>query len=206
MRYCNIIVFIYGLYALSIACNAQETPGDIKIGFAVGFGSEFENRNYTYTNQYVKLQFMKTIMATNRLSYDLVVQPEYNKGTHQLLNLYFVKPEEENYIEKRERYTKLKSCNEYIFNLGLLMRYSLTKKASMYVLGSVGPMYIDTATERLSKGFAFSDVLALGVTLKINKMIFDVRPNFRHVSNAGLQVSNSGYNTKNIDFGVLFFL
>ncbi|MFV8370274.1 acyloxyacyl hydrolase [Flavobacterium sp. LB2R40] len=65
-------------------------------------------------------------------------------------------------------------------------------------------MITNTETERLSKGFAFSDVLAVGFTFKVNKVTFDVRPNFRHVSNAGLQKNNSGYNTKNIDFGVLF--
>lgn len=202
--YNKIIGFLFCAYALSFTCNAQQTPNDIKFGFSVGFGSEFRNRNYTYSNQYFKFQFMKTVKSTNRFSYDLVLQPEYNSGAHQLLNLYFVKPEEENYIEKRERYTKLKTCNEYILNIGLLMRYSLSKRASMYVLGSVGPMYIDTATERLSKGFAFADVLALGFNYKVGQFILDVRPNFRHTSNAGLQNSNAGFNTKNIEFGILY--
>jgi hypothetical protein len=57
---------------------------------------------------------------------------------------------------------KVKDCNEYIVNVGLLMRYSLSKKVKYIYQGSVGPMYTDTATERLSKGFAFADVFALG--------------------------------------------
>jgi hypothetical protein len=204
MMYNKIIGFFFCAYALSFACNAQQTPSDIKLGFSVGFGSEFKNRNYTYSNQYFKFQFVKTVKSTNRFSYDLVLQPEFNSGTHQLLNLYFVKPDEENYIEKRERYTKLKTCNEYILNIGLLMRYPLSKKLSLYVLGSVGPMYIDTATERLSKGFAFADVLALGVNYKIGQFILDFRPNLRHTSNVGLQDNNAGFNTSNIEIGVLF--
>ncbi|WP_233264511.1 MULTISPECIES: acyloxyacyl hydrolase [unclassified Flavobacterium] len=204
MMYNKIIGFFFCAYALSFACNAQQTPSDIKLGFLVGFGSEFKNRNYTYSNQYFKFQFVKTVKSTNRFSYDLVLQPEFNSGTHQLLNLYFVKPDEENYIEKRERYTKLKTCNEYILNIGLLMRYPLSKKLSLYVLGSVGPMYIDTATERLSKGFAFADVLALGVNYEMGQFILDFRPNLRHTSNAGLQDNNAGFNTSNIEIGVLF--
>jgi hypothetical protein len=202
--YNKIIGFFFCAYVLSFACNAQQTLSDIKLGFSVGFGSEFKNRNYTYSNQYFKFQFVKTVKSTNRFSYDLVLQPEFNSGTHQLLNLYFVKPDEENYIEKRERYTKLKTCNEYILNIGLLMRYPLSKKLSLYVLGSVGPMYIDTATERLSKGFAFADVLALGVNYKIGQFILDFRPNLRHTSNVGLQDNNAGFNTSNIEIGVLF--
>jgi hypothetical protein len=65
-------------------------------------------------------------------------------------------------------------------------------------------MFIDTETERLSKGFAFSDVLALGVTFKIDKIVLDIRPSLRHISNAGLQGSNAGFNTSNVEFGVSF--
>jgi hypothetical protein len=71
-------------------------------------------------------------------------------------------------------------------------------------LGSVGPLITDTETERLSKGFAFSDVLAVGLSTKIGTVTFDIRPSLRHVSNAGLNESNAGYNTKNIEFGVSF--
>ena len=67
-------------------------------------------------------------------------------------------------------------------------------------------MITDTETERLSKGFAFSDVLALGFSLKVDKVIFDVRPSLRHVSNAQLQSSNAGFNTSNIEFGISFSL
>lgn len=194
----------YWMIAFSFVSNAQEIQDDTKIGFSIGYGSEFKNRNYTYSNQYLKLQFLTTFKKTKKFSYDLVLQPEYNRGTHQLLNLYFVKPEEENYIEKREKYTKLKTCNEYVLNVGLLMRFSFSKRSNIYLLGSVGPMYIDTATERLSKGFAFADVLALGFNYKMGQFILDVRPNLRHTSNAGLQSNNSGFNTKNIEFGILY--
>ncbi len=47
--------------------------------------------------------------------------------------------------------------------------------------------------EKLSK-------VKLGFTFRIKKLAFDRRSNFSHVSNAGLQGSNSGYNTRNIDF------
>ena len=205
MNYGKITIFFFCLFILFFDSRAQQVQEYLKIGFSAGVGTEFNNRNYTYTSQNIKLQFIKTVLNTNRFSYDFLVQPEFSLGTHQLLNLYFVKPDEDNYLEKRELYTKRKVCKEYIVNIGMLMRYSFSKKASMYALGSVGPMYIDTETERLSKGFAFADVFALGFNYQVGKLILDVRPNVRHMSNAGLQPNNAGFNTKNIEFGQFIF-
>lgn len=201
---CKKIFFILIIVFSSKTFYAQDKLSKVKLGFDYGFGNELKNTDYTYTNSYYKLQLYYTIKQTKNFEYEILVQPELNFAKHQLLNFYFVKPDDPNYIEKRERYTKLKDIKEYVLNIGFLMRKPISKTASIYVLGSVGPLFTDTETERLSKGFAFSDVLAIGFTFKINKITFDIRPNFRHVSNAGLQSSNSGYNTKNIDFGFSF--
>jgi hypothetical protein len=203
---CNKIFFILTVVFSSMTFYAQDKTSKIELGFNYGFGSELKNDDYTYSNSYYKLHLYYTLKKTKRFKYEILLQPELNFATHQLLNPNFVQPDDPNYIEKRERYTKLKDIKEYVLNIGFLMRKPIFKKASVYVLGSVGPMIIDTETERLSKGFAFSNVVALGITFKLNKISVDVRPNFRHVSNAGLQGSNSGYNTKNIDFGFSFSL
>jgi hypothetical protein len=203
---CNKIFFILTVVFSSMTFYAQDKTSKIELGFNYGFGSELKNDDYTYSNSYYKLHLYYTLKKTKRFKYEILLQPELNFAKHQLLNPNFVQPDDPNYIEKRERYTKLKDIKEYVLNIGFLMRKPIFKKASVYVLGSVGPMIIDTETERLSKGFAFSNVVALGITFKINKITFDIRPSFRHVSNAGLQGSNSGYNTKNIDFGFSFSL
>ncbi|WP_290970769.1 acyloxyacyl hydrolase [Flavobacterium sp.] len=122
------------------------------------------------------------------------------------MNFYFVKPETPNYQQKRDEYTRLKDIREYVLNCGFLVRKPVGKVFSFYALGSIGPMITDTETERMSKGFAFADVLALGFTASYDKFQFDVRPSVRHVSNAGLGSSNAGYNTKNIEFGISYQL
>ena len=68
------------------------------------------------------------------------------------------------------------------------------------MLGSIEPMIIDIETEHFLIDLSFADVLEIGFTFKFNRVTFDLRPNSRHISNAGLQKTNSGYNTKNIDF------
>jgi hypothetical protein len=198
--------FVLILIFSSATFYSQNAKGETSIGFHYGFGNEIKNKNYSYTNSYYKIQVCYELKETKNFKYELVVQPEINFATHQLLNLYFVTPEEPNYIEKREKYTKLKDIKEYALGIGFCVRKPISKIASVYVLASIGPMITDTETERLSKGFAFSDVLALGFSLKVDKVLFDVRPSLRHVSNAQLQSSNAGFNTKNIEFGLSLIL
>ena len=172
------------------------------IGLNYGFGNEFKNTDYTYTNRYLKGQFYYLLRQRAHYDLELLLQPEINFATHQLINLYFITPDEPDYEQKREQFTKLTDIHEYVLNVGLLYRRPITQKFSLYILLSVGPMITDTETERLSKGFAFSDVLSLGFSVKAGKVNLDLRPNVRHISNAGLQSSNAGFNTYNIEFGV----
>jgi hypothetical protein len=200
----NSLFFLLPLL-IPLAMESQKIDSGKKaIGLNYGFGNEFRNTDYSYTNRYLKGQFYYTLMARKHYKLEFLLQPEINFATHQLLNPYFVTPNEPNYEEKRAEYTKLKDIHEYVLSLGLLYRRPVSEKFSVYVLISVGPMITDTETERLSKGFAFCDVLALGFSLKAGKVILDFRPNVRHISNAGLQHSNAGFNTYNFEFGVAF--
>lgn len=185
---------------------AQVNQSNFVVGFNYGFGSEFNNKNYTFTNHFYKLQLYYRLKETKHFQYEILVQPEVNFATHQLLNFYFVKPEEPDYINKRIKYTQLKDIHEYVLNIGFLIRKPINKSCSFYVLGSIGPMINDTETERMSEGFAFADVLAIGFSAERQRFRFDIRPSIRHVSNAGLGNSNAGYNTRNIETGISYSL
>lgn len=200
------LLFVILFLCVVFYAFAQDKKGKIAIGLNYGFGSEFSNSNYTFTNHFYKAQLYYRIKETKHFQYEILVQPEINFATHQLLNFYFVKPETPDYIEKREEYTKLKNVHEYVLNFGFLMRKPIGKIFSLYALGSIGPMITDTETERMSDGFAFADVLAFGVSAKVDQFRFDIRPSIRHVSNAGLNSENAGYNTKNIEIGISYGL
>lgn len=189
------------------SCNifyAQNVNQKRKLGFHYGFGNEIKNSVFTHTNSYYKLQLYYTLKASKNFKYELLIQPEYNHATHQLLDVNFIHTDDPNYIEKRQRFSNLRNIEEYVLNLGLIIRKPISKSFSIYLLGSIGPMIINNETERLAEGFAFSDVLTLGFSLKIDKITFDLRPNIRHVSNCGLQSPNLGFNTVNIEFGFSF--
>ncbi|MEZ0130744.1 acyloxyacyl hydrolase [Flavobacterium sp. LBUM151] len=189
-----------------LTIKAQVEKSRLAFGFNYGFGSEFNNKNYTFTNHFYKVQLYYRFKETKNFQYEILVQPEVNFGKHQLLNFYFVKPEEPDYIEKRTKYTQLKDVHEYVLNIGFLVRKPISKSCSFYILGSIGPMINDTETERMSDGFAFADVLAVGFSIQIKRLQFDFRPSIRHVSNAGLGDENAGYNTKNIELGISYSL
>ena len=198
----SILLFIFFI-GISVVFG-QEKASKFSVGASYGFGSELKNTDYTYTNRYVKGQVYYSLKKTKNFEFQVLLEPEINFATHQLLNFYFVTPDEPNFEERRARFTKLKDIREYVLHVGFLLRKPLTERFSIYILGSVGPMFTDTETERLSKGFAFSDVFGLGISYKTKYVTFDFRPNLRHNSNAGLQNSNAGFNSLNYDFGVVF--
>lgn len=185
--------------------NAQQ-KSNFKIGLGYGFGSEFNNRNYTFENHFYKLLLYYKVKETKNFKYEILIQPEINFAKHQLLNLYFVKPEAPNFEGKRIQYMQLKDVREYVLNIGFVIRKPINKMYSCYLIGSIGPLITDTETERMSKGFAFADVLSLGITADLNRFQLDLHPSLRHVSNAGLGSSNAGYNTKNIEFSISYNL
>ena len=71
-------------------------------------------------------------------------------------------------------------------------------------MGSSGPIISDNETERLAKGFAFSNVIAAEICFKVQKFEFDIIPKICHVFNLGFSSLNIGFNTKNIAIGLSF--
>ena len=96
------------------------------------------------------------------------------------------------------------SCISRKIVTNLTFNYYFNPKTSIYGLANVGPMYIDTETERLQKGFAFSDIFALGSNYKLGCISLDVKCLFRHVSNANLQKPNFGYNAIGFELGTYY--
>lgn len=195
-----VLVFVF----CCVHFYGQDKKHAIRIGFNYGMGHEIKNSDFSHTNSSYKFQFNYTIREGRKFNYELLLQPELNFATHQLLNPNFIGADETDYIEKRLKYSNKRNIREYIFNIGFIVRKPISESFSFYLLGSVGPMLIDKETERMPDGIAFSDVVALGLSFRSKKILFDLRPSFRHVSNAGLQHPNSGFNTLNIEFGFTF--
>jgi hypothetical protein len=198
------------LFLLTIQLYAKEDTPPLRFGITYGSGKQqffpFNSSDYLYNVNGYKL-LINYPLKTGFFTYELQIEPSIYSAKHQLLNEYYVQPKEgSDYLLQREIFTKRKTITEYTLNVGIQMRFNLNERLSFFVLGSIGPMISDTETERLAKGFAFSDIIACGVACKVKNLMFEVRPGLRHVSNANIQKPNSGHNSSTIDFSFSFFL
>lgn len=190
--------------------NAQDTTRISRFGLTYARGTQqcfpYNDPDYNYSFNGYKLLFNYQLKS-GVLSYELQIEPSIYSAKHQLLNEYYIQPEDgDDYLLQREIYTQEKTIMEYALNLGLQIRYKITENFSLVILGSIGPMISDTPTERLAEGFAFSDVIAVGAAFKFKKVMLEIKPGLRHVSNANLQYPNAGHNATTIDFGISIFL
>ena len=201
------LVFI----ANSFVGNAQIKKQHLKLGFTYGTGSQnkypFDLKTYTHDVTFYKARINYTLKQKQKWAFEINLEPGYNIAEHQLLNKHFIKPTDgDDYLEKRALYTQKRTIKEYVLNCGFIARYFICKNISTYAIGSLGPLIADKPTERLAKGFAFSDVFGLGLSYHINKIQFDFRYSARHTSNLEMKQPNNGHNTINMEVSALFNL
>ena len=205
-RFRVILLIVFCVLSFSSASSA-EGKRPIRIGFGFGTGKQpffpFSSPDYSYKVQGYKILLNYRIKESGTFCYELQAEPGIYFADHRLLNEFFIQPKAgTDYLELRKRFMAEKRITEYVLNIGFQVRMCLNQKWSLFVLGSIGPMISDTQTERLAKGFAFSDIIAAGVAFKTRRVLFELRPGLRHVSNANLQKPNGGHNSSNIDFGI----
>ena len=195
-----------------MTCFSQESVPPkkwLRMGLVYGYSSQNtyirQDSDYTYESNVFKIPCHFNISTKNKHSWEMLVEPSYYHSQHESLN-YWHKfyTSSSNANEFRNKYMRPKNMNEYVLNLGVLYRYKISAKSSIYCSGNTGPMYIDTDTERLKKGFAFSDIFALGANYKVDKLSFDVKCMIRHVSNLNFKYPNFGYNAVGFEFGTFY--
>jgi hypothetical protein len=208
MRY-NLKIFLLFIYSLFVVFSlyGQDNSKAIRLGIGYGIGTQqifpYNNSDYSHNVNGYKGLINFPLKKTGKFSYELQIEPGIYSARHRLLNKFFIQPDKSaNYLELRDLFAQERTITEYALNIGVLVRYNLKEKLSFFILGSTGPMYTNTETERLAKGFAFSDIFAFGVAYKVGKVMFEIRPGLRHESNLNTQYPNSGHNSSNIDFGI----
>lgn len=194
------------LNALTQKNNEKSLLFGINYGQASQNIFSFNNSNYFYRNDYLKIQINCPINTIGKLQLELHFEPSIYFSEHQLLNYKFVRKTNPDYVALRDQFTKRRNFTEYALNIGAIARYPLAHNFSIYVLASSGPMNSKIDTERLKKGFAFSDILGLGFSHKKNKVRFDLRFTIRHNSNANISFPNSGHNSIGMETGISYQL
>lgn len=196
---------------ISVSGNSQIKKEYLKLGFTFGKGAQdkfpFNADDYIHEVDFYKIQINYRFKDKKKWAFELNLEPSFNVVEHQLLNKFYVKPSDaENFQELRDLYTQKRTIKEYVLNCGIIARYKVYKDFSAFSVFSLGPMIADKATERLAKGFAFSDILGVGVSYELNKLQFDFRYSVRHTSNLEFQQPNGGHNTTNFEISALYKL
>lgn len=197
------------------ACFSQNEKKAIlkptKIGFLYNYGTNenfvFDDVDYTYDTNTFKAQAFYNLGTWKKLNFELIVQPQVQFLKHQLINDYFVTPDEENYVEKRAEFTSPKTMNLYALEFGFAIKKQLTEKLGFQGTISLGFSIIDTRTERIAKGFTFIENFSAGFSHETFKNSFIyIGTNFGHVSNLNFQTPNNGYNILGLEIGYSYVL
>ena len=198
--------FVFSI-GLSQETDKSITPWQIGLNYGQTYQTKdlIADQDYYYSNYYLKGQLEKPLKL-KKLKLSLLLEPSIYIGEYQLLNKWYIKPSEPDYLEKRALQTTLRSYNEYAVNVGLKLALPIIKPLDIYILASVGPMITTIETDRLNNGFAFSDILGVGFNYKINTLIFDIRATARHNSNANLSSPNGGVNSLGLETGLKIVL
>ncbi|WP_346883098.1 acyloxyacyl hydrolase [uncultured Algibacter sp.] len=210
-NYFSLLLIVMAYATLPFVGYAQIKKENLKIGFITGTGTQnsfpFNLESYTHEITFYKARVNYTFKEKRKWAFEINLEPGFNIAEHQLLNKYFIKPtDSDNFREEREIFLQKRTINEYVLDIGFLVRYSVYKNVSAFAIGGVGPMIGDKETARLAKGFAFSDIFGMGISYEINKIQLDFRYSVRHTSNLEFKKPNNGHNTTNIELGILFQL
>jgi len=197
------------------ALKAQETKKGIfnikKIGVLYNYANEdnilFDDVDYTYVTNTFKLQAFYNLGTWENWDIELLVQPQIQTIKHQLINIQFVLPSEDDYENKRIEFTTPKTMHLYAFELGFVLKRELVKNLDFRVTAGLGLATIDTRTERLAKGFTFLENGSLGFSYKTTKKIaLYIGGNIGHVSNLNNQSPNNGYTFLGFETGITYSL
>ena len=192
LKFAFLILVFAGLFYSALYCQNNES---FHVGISYGTGSsewnmmDIDNYFYDYDSYKIVLNF--TLVGKRIWSLEGVLEPTYFQAIFKDFEISSIED-------------PFRTLKEYGLNIGIVSRLMISQVISTYFLGSTGPLYINSHTSRMKNGIGFSNNFCLGFTVQVKKMRFDIRTGIRHVSNAGLNSPNRGYNSSITEMGISF--
>lgn len=204
-----ILLFVF-LVSISYAQEGHKFK-HIKTGFQVNRNDRdnfyFNNKDYSFAIFTLKFQSFYEVKKIKNWSFNVILQPQFQYIEHQLLNKFFITPEDFNgdYLEWREKLTQPNNFSFYAFELGFQLTRPLYKTLNFEFTAGLGAGYIDFFTERVASGFTFLENLSFGFSKTFSKNEIYLGFVLNHISNFGFKSPNSGYNTLGFELSYRFF-
>lgn len=183
-----------------------------KIGFLYNYGTNEnfinDDPDYTYSTRTYKNQAFYKLGNWKKLHFELIIQPQIQFLKHQLINEWYVTPDQENFQDKIIEFTQSKNIHLYALEFGFAAKKEIFKNIDFQGTISLGFSYIDKRTERLAEGFTFIENFSLGFSYNIlkNSYLYIGSNFFGHVSNLNFQKPNDGYNILGLEIGISYKL
>ena len=104
----SLVLWMILIFSIKVfAQNKQANTYKLRLGFNTGFGTQgsfpFNSTDYLYNVQFYKFQINYLAMHRSKWNFEINLEPSYYLAEHQLLNKYYVKPEDgDDYLEKRD--------------------------------------------------------------------------------------------------------
>jgi lipid A 3-O-deacylase len=185
---------IFSICIVDLAA-AQDKAGKWRLrekGFISGIGRGIDSVNIP-EGRYTPIVFMV------HMGVDILkkTQSQNNPGIFTI----YAEPQVNPVIIKKGSNTR--TDLEFGINIGFKHMYPLRKNIYAYLLIGSGPHFITVHTIKQTRGFIFSDNFGAGFYFFNKKdMALNLGFRLRHMSNANIQMPNSGINTFNYYIGI----
>lgn len=164
-----------------------------QLGFVSGYGNQQSlGVKYTYEVVFFQFQHYYRLSKNSKWQIDLLTQPQFNTVKFKPIDTV----------------PQMESGIEFGINVGFLFRRQIVnEKVHFYTFISSGPHYVSGTPARQVSGFIFSDNFFVGMDFQISPQLrLDIRPGFRHISNASIKQPNKGVNTVILSGGFILKL
>lgn len=207
------ILFLFFI-CLSFSVQGQEKSSNDrklkKVGFVFNNAKQnnflFSDEDYDYKTNVFKAQLFYLLRKGSTWDINLIVQPQIQVAKHQLLNPFFVTPDEPNFEALRDKFTQERTLSLMAFELGFQLRRKIFHQMYFEATLGLGAGYIDKETERLAQGFTFIENLSVGLAKSWKSSELYLGTNVGHVSNFNIQMPNSGYDILGFEIGYRILL
>lgn len=187
-----IVILFFSLFT-ERAILAQTNFSGFGLSIVPSLGSQhLLNLHYEYQSRLMQIQ-INSLLGKRMTKGDNIFQLQWLLQLQTGYSIY--RYDSKNPIEKGM---------EAGINGGFILSWhDRHKTISTYIAIHAGPHYISGRIKRQKAGFIFSDNFSLGLLLHLkNNIYLDIRPAFRHLSNAGFGLPNGGINTLQWGIGI----
>ncbi len=166
--------------------------------------SFLESSNSNYEHDTVALRGHFNSLSWQVKGWDLhwSLEPSIHWYKHELNNPHYIKEDEPDYLDRREQFTEGVDFILAGIEGAIIARKKLSERGNLELSAGLGIAYLEEASERQAKGFTFTETGRIGYSLdtSLGELFFGYT--IMHVSNAGLNNPNGGYDLSGVTIRV----